>query len=314
MAPRDRNQPKRSASSKGLYTLADVEREFPDDATCLAYLWKQNYSTDGEHAHCPKCGEVRKFHRDAKRPSYSCDVCGLHLHPTAGTIFHKSSTGLDLWFKAIFLMSSTRCGISAKELERQLGVTYKTAWRMANLIRHQLMEQGDEQLTGAVEADETYIGGRPKATDTRTMAEHRARKVVVFGAVERGGKLRALVIPNNGFRTLTGVVRRFVLPTATLYTDEYKGYTRVGREYAGHRTVRHGSAIYVSGDATTNRIEGFFGNLKPSLTGTYRSVSRKWLQGYLNEFVWRYNHRDDTEPTFRTLLAASCRKASLAAS
>ncbi|MGZ6907737.1 MAG: transposase, partial [Acidimicrobiia bacterium] len=146
MAPRNRNDKTRSLSSEGGYTRADLDREFPDDATCLDWLWRQNLSPDGEHAECPKCGTTRRFHRVASRPSYSCDTCGHHLHPTAGTIFHKSSTGLDLWFRAVFLMSTTRCGISAKHIERELGVTYKTAWRMCNLIRAQLMDQDDDML------------------------------------------------------------------------------------------------------------------------------------------------------------------------
>ncbi len=140
MPPR-RGRVNRSKSSDNPYTLADLNREFPDDAACLDYLWRKNYTRDGAHARCPKCEEVRKFHRVAKRPSYSCDVCGAHLHPTTGTIFHKSSTSLALWFKAIFLVSSTRGEISAKQLERELGVTYKTAWRMANLIRGRLVDQ-----------------------------------------------------------------------------------------------------------------------------------------------------------------------------
>ena len=161
MAPRNRNNPKASPTSDGTYTRADLEREFPDDATCLDYLWRQNLSDDGEHADCPKCHQRGRFHRVKDRPSYSCDTCGHHLHPTAGTVFHKSSTGLDLWFKAIFLMGSTRCGVSAKQIERELGVTYKTAWRMANLIRNKLMPQDDEPLSGEVEVDETYVGGKP---------------------------------------------------------------------------------------------------------------------------------------------------------
>ncbi|MEX2255451.1 MAG: IS1595 family transposase, partial [Acidimicrobiia bacterium] len=194
MAPRDRNNPGRSATSEGKYTLTDLRRDFPDDASCLDYLWRQNFAPlDGEHAHCPKCGETRKFHRVKSRPSYSCDTCGHHLHPTAGTIFHKSSTGLDLWFRAIFLMSSTRCGASAKQLEREIGVTYKTAWRMANLIRNQLMAQDDSQLSGEVEVDETYVGGKPRASDKTfgkgrgESAKWRDQKSVVWGAVERGG-------------------------------------------------------------------------------------------------------------------------------
>jgi transposase-like protein len=113
----------------------EFTREFPDDRTCLDWLWRQRYSEDGSHAHCPKCERERKFHRVASRPSYSCDSCGLHIHPTAGTIFHRSATSLRLWFYAMYLMTSTRCAVSVKHLERELGVTYKTAWRMANLIR-----------------------------------------------------------------------------------------------------------------------------------------------------------------------------------
>src|SRR5207245_11600643 len=137
------------------HTRADLDREYPDDATCLDWLWRQNHSPDGEHAECPKCGQERKFHRVASRPSYSCDTCGHHIHPTAGTIFHKSSTSLHLWFHAVFLMAQTRCGISAKQLERDLGVTYKTAWRMFRQIRS-MLTQADEQLSGKVEMDETY--------------------------------------------------------------------------------------------------------------------------------------------------------------
>src|SRR4051794_39929366 len=198
MAPRNRNDKRPSASSDGTYCLDDMEREFPDDATCLDHLWRQNFSEDGEHAECPKCGRERRFHRVASRPSYSCDTCGYHLHPTAGTIFHKSSTGLDLWFKAIFLMSSTRCGISGKQLERDLGVTYKTAWRMFHLIRNELMAQDDDMLSGDVEMDETYVGGKPRLSERARNADGSIKKgpsnkpkVTVFGAVERGGRVRA---------------------------------------------------------------------------------------------------------------------------
>jgi transposase-like protein len=116
-------------------------REFPDDRACLDWLWRNRYSTDGSHAYCQKCDQERKFHRVRSRPSYSCDHCGLHVHPTAGTIFHKSATSLQLWFYALYLMTSTRGAVSAKQLERELGVTYKTAWRIADLIRNQLVDR-----------------------------------------------------------------------------------------------------------------------------------------------------------------------------
>lgn len=159
MASVDRNAPVRAASSDSQYSLMEFMRQFRDDAACLDHLWRKSFSPDGHSAECPKCERTRRFHRVKSRPSYSCDSCGHHLHPTAGTIFHKSSTSLHLWFYAMYLMASTRCGISAKQLEREIGVSYKTAWRMLNLIRTQLMEQDDEPLSGDVEVDETAHEG-----------------------------------------------------------------------------------------------------------------------------------------------------------
>lgn len=130
MPPVNRNKPRRCGSSTSQYSLMEFMREFPNDATCLEWLWRNRYSKDGKHAHCPKCGKNAIFERyetSQQRQSWTCTACGNHLHPTAGTIFHKSSTSLHLWFYAMYLMTSTRCGISAKQIERELGVTYKTA-------------------------------------------------------------------------------------------------------------------------------------------------------------------------------------------
>ena len=138
--------------------------EFPDDEACLQQLWRDRYSSHGTNAHCPKCGESRPFVRYAtkqQRQSWTCTACGHHLHPTAGTIYHKSSTSLHLWFYAMYLMTSTRCGISAKQLERELGVTYKTAWRMFNQIRS-LLEENIRDLVGTIETDEMYVGGKER--------------------------------------------------------------------------------------------------------------------------------------------------------
>lgn len=184
----DRNNPKTSKASDSTYSLMQFMQDWPDDKTCLDFLWRKRFSTDGEHASCPKCERTRKFHRVASRPSYSCDTCGHHIHPTSGTIFHRSATSLHLWFYVSYLMTSTRCGVSAKHVEREIGVGYKTAWRMCNLIRNQLMAQDDSTpLDGTVEADETAYGGRPKASMTRGMtkgeAQHfgKSRKVGVVG-------------------------------------------------------------------------------------------------------------------------------------
>ncbi len=155
MPPVNRKNPKRAASSESDYSLMEFMREFPDDEACLQWLWENRYSEDGTHVFCPKCGQGRAFSRYAtkqQRQSWTCNGCGHHLHPTAGTIFQKSSTSLHLWFYAMYLMTSTRCGISAKQLERELGVTYKTAWRMFNKIRSELMEQdGGEPLAPSLQ-------------------------------------------------------------------------------------------------------------------------------------------------------------------
>jgi transposase-like protein len=289
-------------------------REFPDDDTCLEWLWRNRLSEDGKHAECPKCEQVRGFKKYAtkqRRQTWTCTACGHHVQPSAGTIFHGSSTSLHLWFYAVHLMTSTKCGISAKHLERELGVTYKTAWRMLNLIRNDLMAQDDaEPLTGSVEVDETAYSGRPKASTTRgmTMPEvqtyAKARKVEIIGMVERGGKVRAYVQPRDG--ALDTVSRR-VSPDATVYTDEWAGYRNLHSTHPTHFTIRHADRIYARGHVHTNAIEGFFGNVKNGIAGNYHGVSSKWLQGYLNEFAWRYNHRYDRRADFQTLLLRSAR-------
>src|SRR2546426_12109650 len=156
MPPVDRRNPIRAASSESTCNLVEFFREFPDDETCLAHIWRERFSPDGEHAHCPRCEAERVFKRyetAQRRPAWFCRTCGFRIHPLKGTIFEGSATSLHLWFYAIYLITSTRCGISAKHLERQLGLTYKTAWRMFNRIRNQLMDERDgEPLSGEVDA------------------------------------------------------------------------------------------------------------------------------------------------------------------
>jgi transposase-like protein len=196
MAANDRNDPLRRASSDSDYSLVEFMRRYPDDAACLDKLWRDKHAPDGHHAHCPRCARERKFHRTKTRASYTCDTCGLHVHPMKGTIFEKSTTSLHLWFYAIYLVASTRWGISAKQLERELGVTYKTAQRMMKRIRTELMNDfSDGPLSGDEEVDETSWGGKPRNTH-RTRAEaaaFREAKPTVLGMVERGGRVRGLL-------------------------------------------------------------------------------------------------------------------------
>lgn len=307
MPPVDRKNPVRAKSSESSYSLMEFMREFKDDDACLEWLWRNRLSEDGKHAHCPKCEQVCAFKRYAtkqRRQTWTCTACGQHVQPTAGTIFEGSSTSLHLWFYAIHLMTSTRCGLSAKQLERELGVTYKTAWRMANKIRNGLMTQDTEPLSGKVEIDETWIGGKPRGSRSLSHAEavrwsHRTKKTV-FGMVERQGRIKAKVIPDSRRATLDAAIGDHVLPSTLIFTDEWKPYEIIGRRFAFHQRIPHKAKVYVDGDVYTNTIEGFFGNLKNGLRGTYHAVSHKWLQSYVDEFVWRYNHRG--QPMFKQLL------------
>jgi transposase len=257
------------------------------------------------------------FHRVKARPSYACEACGFQLYPLAGTIFHKSSTSLRLWFYAIHLMTSTRCGISAKHLERELGVTYKTAWRMFNLICNKLMAEDNEPLSGEVEIDETSVDGRPRKFQRRgpdprrrTASENisaanklaERRRATVFAAVERGGRVKATVLPGRRGPKLREQAIEWVDPESIVYTDEWPAYNKLHQHFAAHNRISHGALEYVRGDTHTNTIEGFFGNLKTGIRGNYKVVSHKWLQGYLNEFCWRYNHRHDRRAMFHTLI------------
>lgn len=304
MAANDRNNPKRAESSDCEVSLVEFMQEFPDDAACLDRLWRERYAPDGHHAHCPVCEKERKFHRTKSRPAYTCDSCGKHLHPMKGTIFEKSTTSLQLWFYAMYLMASTRCGISAKQLERELGTTYKTAWRMFNKIRNHLMNDEDgKPLSGDVEVDETSWGGKARRPMTPSEgALFRESKATVLGMVERGGKVRLRVIPSRRGPALSREVRANIDPTSLIITDDWQAYKPLRGHFLDHRVINHSAGSYVDGEIHTNTIEGFFGNLKTGMRGAYKKVSAKWLQSYLDEFAWRHNAKREGTALFEQLL------------
>ncbi len=228
MPPVDRNNPVRAESSESQFSLMEFSRHFPDDAACLEHLWRTRWSEDGEHADCPKCEQTRRFKRyqtKQGRQSWTCTGCGHHVHPTAGTIFAKSSRPLTDWFYVMFLVSSSRCGIAAKQVERELGVSYRTAWRMMNRIRNKLMADDGEPLFGDVEVDETSWGGRPRVTQTRAgAAAFREAKPTVLGMVERGGRVRVRVIASRRGYALSRAVRANVNPASMIFTDDWQAY------------------------------------------------------------------------------------------
>ena len=218
----------------------------------------------------------------------------------------KSSTPLRSWFYAMFLMASTRCGISAKQLERELGVTYKTAWRIFKQIRSMLTD--NVTLEGSsVEADETYVAGKAKNRHGRLRDSTRGRcaagKTPVFRMVQRKGKVIAKVVPNVGSRTVMPEIKANVRDGSVVYTDELLSYNRLGAMRYEHRMIKHSSKVYVAGDIHTNTIEGFWSLVKRGITGVNHWVSPKYLQSYVNEYAFRYNRHGQEEPMFEAFLA-----------
>ncbi len=278
------------------FTIKQFNEKFPNDNACLE--WLKNYLYPNG-IFCKNCWQVTKHHRMASRPSYCCDCCGRHVHPTAGTIYHKSSTPLRSWFYAMFLMANTRMGLSAKHLERELGVTYKTAWRMFTQIRKMMAADGGS-LFGQIEVDETYIGGKRPGTRGRGAIG----KTIAVGLMERKGKAVVRVTPSVKAKDVLPILIEHIPPTGgtTIYTDELPSYNRLETMGFTHERVQHSAKRYVNGAAHVNNVEGLWSIVKNGILGANRHVSPKYLQGYLDTYVFRYNHRHDEQPMFLTVL------------
>jgi len=288
-------KPKQSIPKELRYSVRDFNNEFPNDSACLAYIKEQRW---GGAPYCVKCGKDTKHYRVGNRTAYACEFCGHHIYPLAGTIFEKSTTSLKTWFYAMYLMGSTRCGISAKQIQRETGVTYKTAWRMFKQIRQLLSE--DLQLEGStIEVDEMYHGGKRGSHGRPSVGSH---KVPVVGMVERGGRVVARVAANTKKETLHGLVKQYVLPSSIVFTDDYVSYDGLANLGYTHRRIRHSEHVYVSGDVHTNTIEGFWSTVKRGIGGVYHNVSAKYLQTYLNEYCFRYNRRFQGNLLFKRIL------------
>jgi transposase len=277
------------------YTVKDFETEFPDDDACLEYIMQKRWPNG--IALCTECGVERRHYRVTGRTAFACWKCGNHIFPLAGTIFHKSTTPLRVWFFVIRLMASTRVGVSAKQIQRETGVTYKTAWRMMKQIRQLMGEK--IILSGEVEADEAEFGG----SDANKPKHLRGKqKAMAMGIVEREGQVVARVVEDTRRSSLMPVVRE-VLPSQTvIYTDKnrvYDSLTWMSKNYT-HRTVNHKHS-YVNGHAHTNTIDGFWSLVKRGIKGVYYQVGAEYLQSYLNEYAFRYNRRKVMRPMFSLL-------------
>ena len=285
-----------------MMSFYEFTRQFPDDEACLKRIMVERYG--GTELDCPKCGEYGKFYRMTKERGYVCQHCGHHLHPTVGTPMERTHLPLHKWFYAMYLFSTSRHGVAAKELERQLDIPYKTAWRMAHEIRKYMAKvDGETPLGGPgepVEADETYVGGKRPGKRGRGAAG----KTVVFGMLERGGDVMAKVVPSVRKRTLQPIITENIESGSTVHTDELASYKGIDRAGYRHETVNHGLGEYVSGASHVNGLEGFWARLKLSIRGTHVHVSRKHLQKYVKEFEYRYNRRKRPDAIFGDLVAS----------
>ncbi len=277
------------------FSILEFHRQYPDNNACLAKLFADRF----HKPKCEACGRVDQYHKHPTRPCYTCNCGKSHIFPKQGTIFEKSSTDLVKWFFAMYLFAQSKNGVAAKEIERACDVTYKTAWRMATEIRKMMFDFPHDQ-SGSVEADETYVGGKRKGRRGRGAAG----KTIVFGTLQREGKLNTVIVPNVKAATLQPHIQDNIAKGTKLITDELRSYRKIAQIMdLEHNTVEHGAGQYAKPDGThTNSIEGFWSQLKRSIHGTYHVVSPKYLSSYVSEFSWRYNHRLDESPLFDSLL------------
>ena len=281
-------------------TVQEFFNKFPNDETCIEHLMMLRF---GNPLYCPKCGAEGQFAKLKKLPAYACPTCGHHIHPMVGTPFERSRTSLQKWFYAMYLFTTSRHGVPAKELQRQLGVTYKTAWRMGHELRKYMAAvDGDPPLNNHVEVDETYVGGKRRGRKQGFTGRAAKGKTIVFGILERDGELFTKVVPNASQKSLITPILEHVPVGTRISSDEWPPYKILSRLGYDHRTVEHGRKVWARGDTHVNTLEGFWSMLKRSIRGTHIHVSRKHLPKYLGEFEFRWNLRHAPETMFERLL------------
>jgi transposase-like protein/predicted RNA-binding Zn-ribbon protein involved in translation (DUF1610 family) len=299
---------KKSPSASPEFSVREFFQRFPDDDACLAHIMQVRFG--GTRFDCPKCGTVdATFHKLAKRRTFVCASCGHHVNPTANTILHDTRTPLVSWFYAMYLFCTTRHGVSGKELQRQLGVTYKTAYRIGQQIRDLTMkaQSFDALLAGHVELDEAYVGGRRSGGKRGRGAPG---KTIVMGLASRDGNMKAVVIPDVKKATLRGVVLDNVEPGSVVSTDELVSYNLLAGDGFKHGVVKHGEKEYAHYDYRSgetfhvNTVEGFWRLFKASVRSTHVQISSKHMQRYLSEFTFRASNRERVNGMFDLLVGA----------
>lgn len=285
------------------YTITQFRNDYPDNNACLHKLFTLRFTG----LICPKCDGDREFTRVKNRMSYQCPSCGFQVYPMAGTIFEKSRTPLTHWFYAIYLQTTTRNGVAAKELERQLNVCYETALRMAHQIKKLMGNDKPGKLTGQVEIDESYFGmkvsnmtkgKRAKMIDENGTVKDNKTGVMAF--VSRDGMVRTEVM--HGGKSFKDRVRDNVDKRAVIVTDGHGGYEGLDIEYLKHEVINHLQGEYKRGEWHTNTVEGFWSQLKRTIKGTHIHCEARYLQLYADEVAFRYMNRDNQAGMFDTIL------------
>lgn len=270
-------------------TLRQFLDQFPTEELCLDHIMRQRFGIEHE---CGSCARLAKFYRVKARRSYACEWCGYQVFPTAGTPFDRTRTPLRDWFFVMFMFTSSRNGVAAKKVERELGVTYKTAWRMCHQIRAYMASlDSDDPLGGpgsTVEIDETLIGGSVSGKGSG----YKGNKTCVVGMVERGGELVTRVAAGRHKAAMRDLIHAHVLPGTRVNTDEFGGYHGLDGCGFDHVTVNHKAGEYATPCGKgVNTVEGFWAQLKRGINGTHIHVSSKHLWKYLGEFEYRWNMR-----------------------
>ncbi len=289
-----------------LYELTDY---FHDEIDSIKYF---AYKRWGDNPVCPFC-DCEKVYSFSNGITYKCSHCRKQFNPRIGTIFENSKISMKKWFIAIYLISSHKKGISSYQLAKDISVTQKTAFNMLKKLRYafKLANLG-EMLDGVVEVDESFVGGKNRNRHkNKKVRNSQGRafidKTPVLGMLQRGGKLMAKVIPNTKAETIIPIIEKYVKKGSTIYSDEWWAYKNLHNNYT-HAQVYHNIGVYGIGNVHTNGIEGSWASLKRSIIGVYHSVSRKHLQKYVDEFVFRYNTRNMKEgERLNKILSLCCR-------
>ena len=286
--------------------LITLFEEFGSEDKCHAFLEELRWP-DG--VKCPRCGSD-KISRIAKRRQFDCDGCRYQFSVRVGTLFHDSKLPLWKWFLAVYVMGESKKGVSANQLKRMLGVSYKTAWYLCHRIRAAMHNESAPLLRGIVEADETYIGGKPRNRQHGYRAKQRAalsrrdNKTVVLGAVQRGGQVRLRVAPDSTSESVKGFLADVVHGDAeAIYTDAHRSYRGIGDENTRHEYVDHSRDEWVNGQVHTNTVESVWSLFDRSVIGAYHKLSVKHLPAYLDEAAYRWNNRENPFWFRDTLLA-----------